>query len=203
MSTLVTQEAPSIRATAVMPDDSVRDDFSLVELRDRYVVLLFYPFDFSHVCPTEILALDRRLDEFQARDCKVVGVSVDSHFTHLAWKKTPVEDGGIGPIRFPLVADLTKQISRDYGVLSGDAVALRATFLIDRQGIVRHQAVNDLDVGRKIEDTLRTLDALRHHERFGQACPADWEEGADAIESPPPGVVRFLKDFRVTGRGQD
>jgi peroxiredoxin (alkyl hydroperoxide reductase subunit C) len=203
MSALVTREAPPFSATAVMPDDSVRDDFSLAELRERYVVLLFYPFDFSHVCPTEILALDRRLDEFRARDCEVVGVSVDSHFTHLAWKRTPVEDGGIGPVRFPLVADLTKHISRDYGVLSGDAVALRATFLIDRQGVVRHQTVNDLDIGRKIEDTLRTLDALRHHEQSGESCPADWEDGAEAPEAPPAGVVRFVKDFRVGGQAQD
>jgi peroxiredoxin (alkyl hydroperoxide reductase subunit C) len=183
-----------------MADNSVRDDFSLAELRGGYVVLLFYPFDFSHVCPSELLALDRRLDEFQARDCEVVGVSVDSHFTHLAWKKTPVEDGGIGLIRFPLVADLTKQISRDYGVLSGDAVSLRATFLVDRQGVVRHQAVNDLDIGRKIDETLRTLDALRHHERYGEACPADWEEGAEATEVPPAGVVRFVRDYRVGGQ---
>lgn len=203
MSTLVTQEAPPFYATAVMADDSIRDDFSLAELRERYLLLLFYPFDFSHVCPTELLALDRRLDEFWARDCEVVGVSVDSHFTHLAWKRTPVEDGGIGPVGFPLVADITKQISRDYGVLSGDAVSLRATFLIDRQGFVRHQAVNDLDIGRGIEETLRTLDALRHHERYGEACPADWEEGAAAIQSTPAGVVRFVSDFRVSGQKQD
>ncbi|KPK56166.1 MAG: hypothetical protein AMS21_12925 [Gemmatimonas sp. SG8_38_2] len=203
MSILVTQQAPLFHATAVMPDDSVRDDFSLAELRERYVVLLFYPFDFSIVCPTELLALDRRIDEFHARDCEVVGVSVDSHFTHLAWKKTPVEAGGIGPIRFPLIADLTKQISRDYGVLSGDAVALRATFLIDRQGIVRHQVVNDLDIGRKIDDTLRTLDALRHFERFGQACPADWEEETEAAETPPAGIVRLVKDFELGGQTQD
>jgi len=201
MSTLVTREAPPFRATAVMADDSVRDDFSLSQLRERYVVLLFYPYDFSHVCPTEILALDRRLHEFEARDCEVVGVSVDSHFTHLAWKKTPVEDGGIGPIRFPLVADLTKQISRDYGVLAGDAVALRATFLIDRQGTVRHESVNDLDIGRKIEDTLRTLDALRHRERFGESCPADWEDGAEAIRAAPAGVVRFVRDLGVGAQG--
>ncbi len=182
-----------------MPDDSIRRDFSLAELRDRYVVLLFYPYDFSNVCPTELLAIDHRIDEFHERDCEVVAVSVDSHFTHLAWKKTPVEERGIGAIRFPLVADLTKQISRDYGVLADEAVALRATFLIDRQGIVRHQAVNDLDIGRKIDDTLRTLDALRHFERYGRACPADWEEGDEGIEVPPAGIVRFVKDFGVDG----
>jgi peroxiredoxin (alkyl hydroperoxide reductase subunit C) len=191
------QEAPPFQAAAVMPDNSIREDFSLEELRGRYTVLFFYPFDFSFVCPTELLALDRHIEQFRERECEVVALSVDSHFTHLAWKKTPIEEGGIGPIRFPLVSDLTKQISRDYGVLSDEAVALRATFLIDREGVVRHQAVNDLDVGRKIEDTLRTLDALRLVERTGKVCPADWEEGEEAMEATPAGVVRHLIDFRV------
>ena len=197
MSTLVMQKAPAFQAKAVMPDNGIREDFSLADLRGRYIVLFFYPFDFSYVCPSELLALDRRLEQFHARECEVIGVSVDSHFTHLAWKKTSVENGGIGPVRFPLVADLTKQISRDYGVLSSEAVALRATFLIDREGVVRHEVVNDPDVGRKIEDTLRTLDALRHIERTGKLCPADWEEGGEAMEATPAGVVRYLMDFQV------
>ncbi|MGD8868365.1 MAG: peroxiredoxin [Gemmatimonadales bacterium] len=196
MSTLVSSEAPAIRAKAVLHDDSVREDFSLADLRGRYVVLFFYPFDFSVVCPSELLALDSRIEKFRERECEVVGVSVDSHFTHLAWKKTAVANGGIGPIRFTLVADLTKQISRDYGVLSDEGFALRATFLIDREGIVRHQTVNDTDVGRRIEDTLRTLDALRLVERTGKLCPADWEEGGESVEAPPAGVVRYPIDFR-------
>ncbi len=197
MSTLVMQQAPAFQAKAVMPDNSVRENFSLADLRGRYIVLFFYPFDFSFVCPSELLALDRRIERFHERECEVVGVSVDSHFTHLAWKKTSVENGGIGPVRFPLVADLTKQISRNYGVLSGETSALRATFLIDREGVVRHQVVNDPDVGRKIEDTLRTLDALRLVERTGKVCPADWEEGEEAMEATPAGVVRYLVDFQV------
>jgi len=197
MSTLVMQQAPAFQAKAVMPDNSVRENFSLADLHGRYIVLFFYPFDFSFVCPSELLALDRRIEQFHERDCEVVGVSVDSHFTHLAWKKTSVENGGIGPVRFPLVADLTKQISRNYGVLSGETSALRATFLIDREGVVRHQVVNDPDVGRKIEDTLRTLDALRLVERTGKVCPADWEEGGEAMEATPAGVVRYLMDFQA------
>jgi len=196
MSTLVMRPAPAFRAKAVMPDNSVRDDFSLTDMQGRYVLLFFYPYDFSHVCPSELLALDLRSEDFRERGCEIVGVSVDSHFTHLAWKKAAVEDGGIGPIRFTLVADLTKQISRDYGVLSDESVALRATFLIDREGVVRHQSVNDPDIGRRVEDTLRTLDALKLVERTGKVCPADWEEGGEAMEATPAAVVRYLIDFQ-------
>jgi peroxiredoxin (alkyl hydroperoxide reductase subunit C) len=197
MSTLVMQKAPSFQAAAVMSDNSIREDFSLAELRGRYTVLFFYPYDFSYVCPSELLALDSRIKQFDERECEVVGVSVDSHFTHLAWKKTAMEEGGIGSVRFPLVSDLTKQISRDYGVLSDEAVALRATFLIDREGVVRHQVVNDPDIGRKIEDTLRTLDALRLVERTGKVCPADWEEGGEAMDATPAAVIRYLMDFEI------
>jgi peroxiredoxin (alkyl hydroperoxide reductase subunit C) len=160
-------------------------------------VLFFYPFDFSSVCPSEILAFDHRFGEFRERGCEVVGVSVDSHFAHLAWKNTAVDDGGIGAVRFPLVTDLTRQISRRYGVLSDDAVALRATFLIDRDGIVRHQVVNDLGLGRNVDDVLRTLDALQHSERSGNVCPANWEKGKAAIEPTPAGVKKYLRDFAL------
>jgi peroxiredoxin (alkyl hydroperoxide reductase subunit C) len=197
MTARVLRQAPIFEAKAVMPDNSLRDDFSLAELHGRYVVLFFYPYDFSFVCPSELLALDSRTEQFRERGCEIVGVSVDSHFTHLAWKKTEVENGGIGPLRFPLVADVTKQICRDYGVLSDEGVALRATFLIDRDGVVRHQVVNDPDVGRKIDDTLRTLDALQLVERTGKVCPADWEEGSEAMEATPAGVVRYLMDFQT------
>lgn len=197
MSTLVSREAPAFQARAVLYDDSVREDFSLADLRGRYVVLFFYPFDFSVVCPSELLALDSRIEEFRERECEVIGVSVDSYYTHLAWKKTAVANGGIGPIRFTLVSDLTKQISRDYGVLSDGGFSLRATFLIDREGVVRHQTVNDTDVGRRIDDTLRTLDALRLVERTGKLCPADWEGGGEAVEAPPAGVVRYPIDFQI------
>jgi peroxiredoxin (alkyl hydroperoxide reductase subunit C) len=198
MTMLVTNEAPLFTATAVMPDDTVKDDFSLADLRGKYVALVFYPLDFSFVCPTELLAIDHRIEKFRARDCEVVGISVDSHHTHRAWRRTPIEEGGIGPIRFPLVADLSKQITRDYGVLVGDSVALRATFLLDREGVVRHQVVSDPDVGRNVEETLRTLDALRHVEVDGRMCPANWEEGRESIEATPAGVTKYLKEFSLT-----
>lgn len=191
------QSAPAFTATAVMPDDTFCQDFSLETLLGKYVVLFFYPLDFTFVCPSEILAFNRRLDDFCDRECEVVGVSVDSHYTHLAWKNTPVEDGGIGPIRFPLVSDITKQIARDYGILTDDAVALRATFLLDREGIVRHQVVNDLDLGRNVDDALRSLDALRHVEATGEVCPANWESGRQAMDATPAGVVKYLKDLSL------
>jgi len=195
MSVLVQKQAPSFTATAIMPDNSIDGGFSLQKYRGRYVVLFFYPLDFTFVCPSEILAFDRRLDEFRERDCEVIGVSVDSHFTHLAWKNTSVDEGGIGAVSFPLVSDLTKQIARDYGILSGDSVALRATFLIDREGVVRHQVVNDLDLGRNIGDVLRTLDALQHSEKSGDVCPANWEKGKQAMKPTPAGVRKYLKDL--------
>jgi peroxiredoxin (alkyl hydroperoxide reductase subunit C) len=195
MSTLVTQQAPDFVATAVMPDNSINEEFRLSALRGRYVVLFFYPFDFSFVCPSEILAFDHRLDDFAKRDCEIIGASVDSQFTHLAWKETPVDDGGIGPVRFPLVADFSKQIARDYGILVDDTVALRATFLLDREGIVRHALVNDFDLGRNIEETLRTLDALRFIDTHEDACPANWSEGEETIEATPAGVKKYLKAF--------
>ena len=194
---LVMQRAPEFTATAVMPDDSFDREFSLNAFLGKYVVLFFYPLDFSFVCPSEILAFDNRLADFQERECEVVGASTDSHFTHLAWKKTPVDEGGIGPIRFPLVADISKQISRDFGVLLDDVVALRGTFLLDREGIIRHQVVNDMDLGRNVDDTLRTLDALRHMEKTGQVCPANWETGKTAVDATPAGVAKFLKDFSL------
>jgi len=197
LSTLVGHRAPGFTATAVMPDDTFCEDFSLDMLLGKYVVFFFYPLDFTFVCPSEILAFNRRLVDFHDRDCEVVGVSVDSHYTHLAWKKTPVEDGGIGPIKFPLVSDITKQMARDYAILSDDAVALRATFLLDRDGIVRHQVVNDPDLGRNIDDTLRTLDALRHVQATGQVCPANWQAGRQAMNATPAGVAKYLKDLSL------
>ena len=194
MSVLVGREAPAFTAMAVMPGDTF-EEIALDEFRGRYVALVFYPLDFSIVCPTEILAIDHRVEQFRERDCEVMGISIDSHYVHRAWRETPVDEGGIGPIRFPLISDLSKQIARDYGVLAGETEALRATFLVDRAGIVRHQVINDPDIGRNIEDTLRTLDALRHIESHGRMCPANWEEGRDTIEATPAGVARYLKDF--------
>jgi len=197
MSALLQKPAPAFVAPAVMPDDTLRDDFALDELSGRYRVLFFYPYDFSIVCPTELLALDKRLTHFHERECEVMGISVDSHFTHLAWKRTPVSDGGIGPIRFPLLSDLTRSISTDYGVLADDGVALRATFLLDPEGIVRHATINGTDLGRNVAELLRTLDAVRHIDKTGDLCPADWEgEKPEKVsDGPPAGIVRKLQSF--------
>ena len=198
MSVLVQRKAPNFIAPAIMADNEIKETLSLEVYRGRYLVLFFYPLDFTFVCPSEILAFDQRLGDFQERECDVIAVSVDSQFSHLAWKNTPVDEGGIGPIRFPLVADLTKGIARDFGVLSDESVALRATFLIDREGIVRHQVVNDLDLGRNVDDVLRTLDALQHRERTGEVCPANWQKGEEAMRPTPAGIKKYLRNFDLT-----
>lgn len=195
MSFLVTKEAPDFVATAVTDDDGFQEDFSLASLRGKYVILLFYPLDFTFVCPTEIIGFDERIDDFRQRECEVVGVSVDSQFSHLAWRKTPRENGGIGQIRFPLVADIDKSIARNYGVLLDDAVALRGLFLIDKEGIVRHAVVNDLPLGRNVDEALRMLDALRFHETRGDVCPANWEEGQACMKPTAEGVAEYLSKY--------
>lgn len=197
MSTLVQKPAPEFKATAVMPDNTIRQDFSSAELEGRYAILFFYPYDFSFVCPTEILALNRHLEEFKRRNCEVVCISVDSHFSHVAWKKTREEDGGIGAVGFPLVADLTKEISRSYGVLDDEAVSLRATFLLDRSGIVRHATVNDLDLGRNVREIIRTLDAVRHIDETGELCPSDWDPSA-TDGAPPAGIKKQIQNFDLS-----
>lgn len=188
----VTQPAPDFTATAVMPDNSFNEKFSLVQFKGKYVVLFFYPLDFTFVCPSEIIAFDKKLKEFKDRNCEVIGVSVDSHFSHWAWKNTPVDKGGIGNIQYPLVADLTKSIAREYGVLVNDAVALRGLFLIDRDGVVRHALVNDLPLGRSVDEALRVLDALQYTEKHGEVCPANWTKGDDAMKPSADGVAKYL-----------
>jgi peroxiredoxin (alkyl hydroperoxide reductase subunit C) len=195
MSTLVAKQAPDFMATAVMGDDQFNSEFKLSSLRGKYVVLFFYPLDFTFVCPSEIIAFDQKLEEFQARDTEVVGVSVDSHYTHLAWKKTPVGKGGIGPIRYPLVADLNKDVARRYGVLFNEEVALRGLFLIDREGVVRHAIVNDLPLGRSVDEALRMVDALRFHDERGEVCPANWREGDEGMKPTSEGVIDYLSKF--------
>ena len=151
--------------------------------------------DFTFVCPTEIIAFDERIEDFKQRECQVVGVSVDSQYTHLAWRRTPRENGGIGQIRFPLVADLDKSIAGSYGVLLNGAVALRGLFLIDREGIVRHAIVNDLPLGRNVDEALRMLDALRFHEERGDVCPANWEQGKEGMTPTTEGVAEYLSKY--------
>jgi peroxiredoxin (alkyl hydroperoxide reductase subunit C) len=184
--------APEFKAQVVLPDNTIAEK-TLSELRGgKYAIVFFYPLDFTFVCPSEIIAFDKRLDEFKKRDCEVIGVSVDSQFTHLAWKNTPCEKGGIGNVRFPLVADLTKQIAEQYGVLYNGAVALRGLFLIDRAGVVRHAVINDLPLGRNVDEALRMLDALQFTEKYGEVCPANWKKGEEGMKPTPEGVATYL-----------
>jgi peroxiredoxin (alkyl hydroperoxide reductase subunit C) len=193
MSTLVTKAAPDFAAQAVMPDNSFAE-LRLSSYRGKYVILFFYPLDFTFVCPSEIIAFDAALAKFEAKDAVVIGVSVDSQYTHFAWKNTPRDQGGIGPIRYPLVADLSKSVSRQYGVLLDESVALRGLFLIDKEGIVRHALVNDLPLGRSVDEALRMLDALRFHEQHGDVCPANWREGEEAMKPTAEGVAKYLAE---------
>ena len=188
---LVTRPAPDFTADAVYPDFSIAP-FTLSSLRGKYVVLFFYPMDFTFVCPSEIIAFDRALDDFKNRNCAIVSVSTDSAYSHFAWKSTPLKKGGIGNIRFPMVADITKSISREYGVLYNDSVAVRGLFLIDRDGIVQHATINNLSIGRNVEEVLRVLDAIQFHEKYGDVCPANWHPGEEAMKGTADGVADYL-----------
>ena len=191
MSTLVTKQAPDFTAQAVMPDNTF-SEISLSSLRGNYVVLFFYPLDFTFVCPSEIIAFNNKVDTFKERNCELIGVSVDSHFSHWAWKNTPVEQGGIGNVQYPIVADIKKEISRDYGVLFDDSVALRGLFLIDKEGIVRHALINDLPLGRNVDEALRMLEALQFTEKHGEVCPANWKQGESGMKPTAEGVATYL-----------
>lgn len=192
MSLLVTKPAPDFTATAVLADNTFKDDFRLSDFRGRYVLLFFYPLNFTFVCPSEILAFNKAVEQFEDSNCQLIGVSIDSHFSHLAWKNTPVNEGGIGRIRYPLVSDLNKSISRDYGVLLDAGIALRGLFLIDREGVIRHQVVNDLPLGRNVNEALRILHALQFTEKHGEVCPANWNKGEDAMVPTAEGVAAYL-----------
>ncbi len=190
MSVLVTQAAPDFKAQAVMADGQFKE-LKLSDYRGKYVLLFFYPLDFTFVCPTEIIAFSDRAPEFEKLGVQIIGVSVDSHFSHLAWRNAPRDQGGLGNIQYPLVADLSKQISRDYDVLTEETVALRGLFLIDQQGVVRHQVVNDLPLGRSVDEALRMVQALQYFEQNGEVCPANWKEGARTIKP----TVKDSKSF--------
>lgn len=192
MSLIVTNPAPDFSATAVMPDNSFNEEFKLSDYRGQYVLLFFYPLDFTFVCPSEILAFDKAVAQFAENNCQIVGVSIDSHFSHLAWKNTKVNDGGIGNIQFPLVSDLDKNISKEYEVLLDSGIALRGLFLIDKEGIVRHQVVNDLPLGRSVNEALRMLHALQFTEKYGEVCPANWQQGEEAMKPTAEGVAAYL-----------
>lgn len=192
MSILVTKEAPDFTAPAVMPDGSINENFKLSDLRGKHVVLFFWPLDFTFVCPTEIIAHDHRLSAFKERGVEVVGVSIDSQFTHFAWKNTDVKNGGIGNVQFPMVADVDHAITQAYGIEHPDGVALRASFLIDKDGIVQHETVNNLPLGRNVDEMLRMVDALQFHEEHGEVCPAGWHKGQEGMKDTTDGVATYL-----------
>jgi peroxiredoxin (alkyl hydroperoxide reductase subunit C) len=192
MSVLVAREAPDFTAAAVMPDGTIKEAFKLSSLRGKYVVLFFWPMDYTFVCPTEILAHDHRLEEFKNRGVEVIGVSIDTKYTHHSWRSTPVEKGGIGPVKFPLVADVKHEIAQSYGVEHPDGVAMRASFLIDRHGVVQHQVVNNLPLGRNVDEMIRMVDALQHNEKYGEVCPAGWKPGQEAMKETADSVAGYL-----------
>ncbi|MDR3177633.1 MAG: peroxiredoxin [Campylobacteraceae bacterium] len=190
---LVTNKAPDFTAAAVLGDNQIVGDFNLYKnFGEKGTVVFFYPMDFTFVCPSEIIAFDHRLDEFKARGINVIGVSVDSQFTHFAWKSTAVKDGGIGNVRFPIVADITKQIARDFDVLLNNSVALRGSFLIDKDGTVRHAVINDLPLGRNIDELIRVVDAMLYTNEHGEVCPAGWNKGDDGIKANTKGIAEYL-----------
>jgi alkyl hydroperoxide reductase subunit AhpC len=191
MAVLVQQKAPSFTAEAVMEDGSFKQ-IKLEDYRGKYVLLFFYPLDFTFVCPTEIIAFSDRGQEFQKLGVQILGVSVDSAFSHLAWRNTPRNVGGLGDIKYPLVADLKKDIARAYDVLLPDGVALRGLFLIDPEGVVRHQVVNDLPLGRSVDEALRMVKALQFHEKHGEVCPANWQEGSRTIKPTTDASKEFF-----------
>ena len=193
MSVLVAEKAPDFTAPAVMPSGIIEEKFTLSDLRGKYIVLFFWPLDFTFVCPTEILAHDHRMEQFRERGVEVVGISIDSQFTHFAWRNTGVNEGGIGPVQFPMVADVTHDITRAYGIEHPDGVAMRASFLIDREGIVQHQVVNNLPLGRNVDEMLRMIDALQFHEENGEVCPAGWQKGDAGMAPTSDGVAGYLK----------
>ena len=184
MSCLVQKEAPNFKAQAVMPDGQFKE-VSLEDYRGKYTLLFFYPLDFTFVCPTEIIAFSDANDEFAKRDVQLLSCSIDSHFTHLAWRERPRNEGGLGKIQYPMIADLSKQIAEDYGVLLEGGVSLRGLFLIDKEGIIRHQVINDLPLGRSVDEALRMVDALQYFEKNGEVCPANWKQGELTIKPSP------------------
>jgi len=208
---LVTKKAPEFKTQAVMPDNTIQE-VNLSDYKGKKVVLFFYPLDFTFVCPTELLAFDKRLGEFNSRDTQVLGCSVDSRWAHLAWKNTDINNGGIGNVQYPLLQDLDKSIARNYDVLVGASsvmveteegveatsigggVALRGSYLIDEEGVIRHAVLNDLPLGRNIDEMLRMIDALTHHQKHGEVCPAGWKDGDTAMAESPEGVASYLSD---------
>ncbi|MDX1694821.1 MAG: peroxiredoxin [Ketobacteraceae bacterium] len=195
MGVLVGKPAPDFTVPAVLGDGTIVDEFTLSEaIKGKYGIVFFYPLDFTFVCPSELIALDHRMDQFKERGVEVIGVSIDSHFTHNAWRNTPVNEGGIGPVKYTLAADMSHGICKSYDVESDGGVAFRGAFLIDKDGVVRSQIVNDLPLGRNMDELIRLVDALQFHEEHGEVCPAGWNKGDKGMNASPEGVAAYLSD---------
>ena len=194
MTLLIGKKAPEFRAKAVI-GKAIKEDFSLLDYRGKYVVLFFYPLNFTFVCPTELCAFQEQLEAFSSRNAQVVGCSVDSHYSHLAWLTTPRNKGGIEGIEYPLISDLNKTISKEFDLLNEEGVAYRGLFILDKEGIVRHQLINDLGIGRSVAEALRVLDALQHHEAHGEVCPANWEKGKKGFRATQTDLRSYVSSL--------
>jgi peroxiredoxin (alkyl hydroperoxide reductase subunit C) len=195
MGVLVGKKAPDFTVPAVLGNGEIVEEFTLSEaIRGKYGILFFYPLDFTFVCPSELIALDHRIEAFKERNTEVIGVSIDSHFTHNAWRNTPVDQGGIGQVKYTLAADMAHDICKSYDVESEGGVAFRGAFLIDKDGVVRSQIVNDLPLGRNMDELVRLVDALQFHEEHGDVCPAGWNKGDKGMDASPAGVARYLSE---------
>ncbi len=195
MSVLVGKQAPDFTVPAVLADGSIVDEYRLSEaIKGKYGLVFFYPLDFTFVCPSELIALDHRVGDFKERGVEVIGVSIDSHFTHNAWRNTPVNEGGIGQVGYTLAADISHDICKAYDVESEGGVAFRGAFLIDNNGVVRSQIVNDLPLGRNMDELIRLVDALQFHEEHGEVCPAGWNKGDKGMDASPDGVAKYLSE---------
>lgn len=192
MTFMIGQKFPAATTNAVMPDGSFDENFSVANYGSGSpTVVFFYPLDFTFVCPTEIVAFDKAMSEFEQRGCKVIGASVDSHFSHAAWRNTPLNKGGIGPVQFPILSDLKREISEELGILT-EGVTYRASYLLDKDGTVRHMVINDLPLGRSVEEMLRMADALDFHEKHGEVCPANWKQGEKAMKADANSTAAYL-----------
>ncbi len=195
MGVLVGKPAPDFTCAAVLGSGEIVDSFTLSEAaKDKYAVVFFYPLDFTFVCPSELLAVDHRMAKFKELGVEVVGVSIDSHFTHNAWRNTPVDKGGIGPVTYTLAADINHDICRAYDVESAGGMAFRGSFIIDKNGLVRSQLVNDLPLGRNFDEVIRLVEALQFHEEHGEVCPAGWNKGDKGMDASPDGVAAYLSE---------
>lgn len=195
MSVLVGKKAPDFTCAAVLGNGEIVENFTLSQaIKGKYGLVFFYPLDFTFVCPSELIALDHRVEQFKALNVEVIGVSIDSHFTHNAWRNTPVDKGGIGQVKYTLAADINHEICKAYDVESAGGVAFRGAFIIDKNGLVRSQIVNDLPLGRNMEELIRLFEALQFTEEHGEVCPAGWKKGDKGMTASPEGVAKYLKD---------